>query len=479
MLVKNRAPVTYEEWIDDGYIIIPCMRGTPIVKDWTNPNFKITKEEWKNNYRHCEIALRLDHNIDLDIDNALVKRFIDQYVRSCGAISGRGGNPRSHYWWKGTLDFTQFKLPKELKDRYEDLPHGSMLCELRNGSDRYTIVPESKHSKANEIVKWEKYVGINEYTGDLRADVGKVALSTALCLLYAPQGQRDAYCTAVAGVLLKHTTWDIEDVDEFVYNLATESNDEEASKRMAKGTSGQKANKNLGIPKLAEIIGCSPKVVSELFKWVGAKHVAGKEIAQESIGDIIEYGSDRYIVKVNTLLEGELKEKQIIVDGPTLMNQKLFYDAVISKASLWVPKMPPKDFETIMRQKYEKRTKSDDYVEEAEEELRFVKHFKNYIRQVKAYSDKKELAQYGLPYFNNPKNFLEFNLDNFEDYLESKKVNLNRVDLVLKIQRVLKAKKKRGKFHEKSCVSWRIDSPDIDKEDITVEGDFKEITNDS
>jgi hypothetical protein len=283
----------------------------------------------------------------------------------------------------------------------------------------------------------------------------------------------------VAGVLLKHTTWDIEDVDEFVYNLATESNDEEANKRMAKGTSGQKANKNLGIPKLAEIIGCSPKVVSELFKWVGAKHVAGKEIAQESIGDIIEYGSDRYIVKVNTLLEGELKEKQIIVDGPTLMNQKLFYDAVISKASLWVPKMPPKDFETIMRQKYEKRTKSQDYVEEAEEELRFVKHFKNYIRQVKAYSDKKELAQYGLPYFNHPKNFLEFNLDNFEDYLESKKVNLNRVDLVLKIQRVLKAKKNRGKFQDKSCVSWRIDSPDIDKEDITVEGDFKEITNDS
>ena len=75
MLVKNKAPVTYEDWIDAGYIIIPCMRGTPIVKDWTNPNFKITKEEWKNNYRHCEIALRLDHSIDLDIDNDLVKRF--------------------------------------------------------------------------------------------------------------------------------------------------------------------------------------------------------------------------------------------------------------------------------------------------------------------------------------------------------------------------------------------------------------------
>ena len=58
--------------------------------------------------------------------------------------------------------------------------------------------------------------GLNEYTGDLRADVGKVALSTALCILYAPQGQRDAYCTAIAGVLLKHAQWDVNEIDEFI-----------------------------------------------------------------------------------------------------------------------------------------------------------------------------------------------------------------------------------------------------------------------
>ena len=87
--MNKTAPVTYEQWIDSGRIIIPCMKGTPIVKDWSNPNFKITKEQWKNNYSHCEIALRLDEDIDLDIDNELVKRFVPRYVKSLNAISGR------------------------------------------------------------------------------------------------------------------------------------------------------------------------------------------------------------------------------------------------------------------------------------------------------------------------------------------------------------------------------------------------------
>ena len=61
--------------------------------------------------------------------------------------------------------------------------------------------------------------------------------------------------------------------------------------------------------------------------------------------------------------------------------------------------MKPADFEEIMRRKYEAREKSNNYVEEAEEDLRFIKHFKNYISEEKAYT-KKELAYFGLPYYN-------------------------------------------------------------------------------
>ena len=129
-----------------------------------------------------------------------------------------------------------------------------------------------------------------------------------------------------------------------------------------------------------------------------------------------------------------------------------------------------------MRRKYEAREKSKDYVEDAEEDLRFIKHFKNYIAEEKAYTNKKELANFGLPYYNTQKNTLEFNLDKFEDYLHRQKVNLLRVDLVIKCQKILKAKKNHGKFNNKSCVSWRILNHAVSTEDLIVEGEYKEIT---
>ena len=473
---KNSGPVTYDQWIDLGRVIIPCLRGKPVVSDWSNPNFKITKEEWNQKYLNHEIALRLDEDIDFDIDNPLVKRFIGNYIKDSGNVFGRNSNPTSHFIWKGKSTFKQFILPTELKEYCKIFPHGSTLCEIRTDSKHYTIVPGSRHSKAPETVTWEKYNNLNEYPGNLNNDLRKVALSTALCILYAPGGSRDAYCTAIAGALLKHTEWSEEDINEFIYNIAIAANDDEADKRKSKGTTGKKAGRKFGLPKLAEIIGCSTKAISDIFSWIGVQQAVSEE-ARQSIGDIIEYGSDRYIVKINAVVQGEPTEKEIIVDGPTLMNMKLFYDAVISKASVWIPKMPPKDFETIMRRKFEGREKSTHYVSEAEEDNKIIKHFTNYITEVKAYTNKKELALYGMPYFNTKTSELDFKLDKFEDYLQRQKVNLPRVDLVLKVQRILKAVKNRGKYDNKSCVSWTIKDHYIEKEDLIVEGEYEEIEN--
>ena len=472
---KINEPKTYDQWIDLGRIIIPCLKGKPNVPGWSKPDFKISKEEWKKKHTHCAMGLRLDQDIDFDIDNDLTKRFINKYAKSSDAIYGRPSNPKSHYWWKGQLPKKQFVLPKELERYYEKFPHGATLCEIRSSSSQYTIVPESKHSKADENVKWEKYEGINEYPGDLNADLRKIALSTALCILYASQGHRDNYCAAVAGVLLKHTKWSEEEINEFVYNLALESDDNEAEKRKSKGSSGKKASRNLGMPKLAEIIGCSTRAVAELFSWVGVEYAAGKETAQESIGDIIEYGHDRYIVKINAFVNGVLEEKKIRVDGPTLMNQKLFYDEVIKQSSVWIPKMKPADFEIIMRKKYENRTQSEDYDEEASEDFVFIKYFSQYINKERAFTDKINLLEYKRPHFDMAKKSLEFNLDSFEDFLVEKRIKIKRADLVLDIKKILKAKKKHGKVNGKSCVSWRIKDYEIDKSNLVIDGEYEEV----
>ena len=213
-----KKPITYEDWLDLGHVIVPTDQKKSRVS-WKAEDFSLTKEEWKKNYTHCEIALRLDQDVDLDVDNALAKRFIPTYIKACDAVSGRKGNPVSHYWWSGKAEFKQYILPKDLENYYEDFPHGATICEIRHEAKRYTIVPESKHSKAQETVKWERYDGITPYQGNLKNDIGKIALSTALCITYASAGQRDAYCTAIAGVLLKHTDWIESEIDNFVFEI--------------------------------------------------------------------------------------------------------------------------------------------------------------------------------------------------------------------------------------------------------------------
>ena len=70
--------------------------------------------------------------------------------------------------------------------------------------------------------------------------------------------------------------------------------------------------------------------------------------------------------------------------------------------------MKPGDFETIMRKKYENRTQSKNYVEEANEDLVFVKYFTQYIKKEQAFTDKVNLLEYRRPHFDMTKKSLEF-----------------------------------------------------------------------
>jgi len=479
--VNERAPNSYDQWIDLGRRIIPCLKGKPEVTKWSDPNLEITKEEWKNKYPHSAIALRLDEDIDFDIDNPLVKRFIEKYIKSCGAISGRPTNPSSHYWWKGKLNYAKFALPKQFEEMYKKFPHGATLCEIRSGNGFYTIVPKSLHSKANEYVQWEKYEDIKHYPGDLDADLRKVALSTALSILYAAQGSRDEYCTAIAGVLNKHTEWTEEEINEFVLNIAEVSDDNEANERSKKGTTTKKGGKSFGMPKIAQIWNCDVKVVAEIFGWIGIKYESVQ--GASAIGDIIEYSKDRYEVQVFSNKDGEIKEVKVLVDGPTLLNSKAFYDQVITNAQVWLPKMKPVDYEKIMKIKFDQRKKAgiDDYIddEEASEDRKFIKNFVQYLIKDKVYRDKKEFFNYKLPYYDKHSDQLHINIDRYEDFLESKKINLDRVDLIKKLKDVLTARKVNGKYKGESCPSWAIQNPNnwinLESEEILLEAEDAEV----
>jgi hypothetical protein len=474
----NKGPITYEDWYDLGYTLVPCEGGRPTVKNWSDLDFKITKEEWKNKYLDKEIGLRLDNVVDLDLDNTRAKVFANKYLPNCGTISGREHNPASHYWFKERLPAQKFSLPKDLERYVAHAAHGQCLCEIRSTETCYTIVPGSLHSKHRELVRWEKYTGFNKYVGDLNKILRKIALATALSILYAPKGQRDEYCTAIAGVLIKQTDWDDNEINDFIYDIAVESNDDESENRKNKGSTTRKSKKPFGMPKLAEIMECRTESIATIFSWIGVQDkslVQVKQIADDSMGEIVEYGDDRYKIEVTGKLEGKVFNKTITVDGPTLMNQLKFYDAVVTQAQVWIPKMKAAQFEEIMRMKFESRTKSKDYVVEAAESNKIKKHFTNYIKLKKAYTSKSELFNYGNPYLNQRADELEFSLNGFEDYLEEQRVGYKkRVDLVLLVQDVLNARRKTGTYLTKSLVSWVIKNPEIQNEDILLAGESEE-----
>ena len=54
---------------------------------------------------------------------------------------------------------------------------------------------------------------------------------------------------------------------------------------------------------------------------------------------------------------------------------------------------------------------------------------------------------------------------------------MERVDLVMKVQNILKAENYHGKYKEKSCVSWKIKGEGISNEKIIWEGEAVVIEN--
>jgi len=475
----NKEPINYMDWLDLGRVIIPCLKGTPKVKKYTDPDFKIEKDIWSRDHETAEIALRLDHDIDLDIDNEFVKRFINYYIKDCGAVFGREGNPTSHYLWtnRNQTPFKQFKLPDEFAKDYEAFPHGSMICELRTEKKRYTIVPGSLHSKSKTNVRWEKFEEIREYQGNLSIDVGKVALSAALTIIYPSTGSRDEYCTAIAGILVKNTDWTDDEINDFVSRIAEHADDDGYAQRLKKGTSSRKTNRKFGINKLHEITGYSHKNLQGLFNWIGIFKDISLQVSKDTIEKIEEYGANRYYVHLNVPQKSvngpglETVKKKIWIDGESLMNLKLFCDIAMSQAKVWIPRMTPKEFEEIMMAKFYNREKSKEYVQEAEEDSQFKMFFLNYLDSKGVYMDKEQLAVYKLPYYNQEKRTIEFDLSNFEKELMKNRINLKRPDLVQKVQTILKGKRDRGKYKNKSCVAWVISGEKIEENKLIWEGE--------
>ena len=282
--------ITPAEYLNKKYPIIPCNGKIPKVKAWQKTNFTI--DDFKNG---DNIGLKLAEATDLDIDNQIAHKFIRKYIAPSSAIFGRKSNPNSHILFKGKSKYKKFFLPECFEKYFKNFPHGSTLIECRSGIDKQSIVPGSKIN--GEDVEWKVYEGLSPYPGNIFLDVGKVALATALSILYPPKGNRGDWCYSIACILASYTKWTEEEIDEFIEHLAENSSDENAKNKKGKGTHARKQIINGGrlmmFNTMKNILGLDNALgLYNIFSWVGIKPPNAKlEEMKERIVFILDSSS--------------------------------------------------------------------------------------------------------------------------------------------------------------------------------------------
>jgi hypothetical protein len=443
---KDDAPVTPKDYIDLGLSVTPCNGKQPVVKNWQERGLQI--EVWNHKYKGFNIGLLGKDVTNLDIDNPVIKKFIEVYLKTCGAVYGRMSNPRSHYLFKGELPFKKYTMPAELAHYMKDNPHGVTLLEIRSGKDKQSIVPGS--TIAGEDVVWDKFAGINSYPGNLEEDISIIVLSTALSILYPPKGDRDDYCTAIAGVLSQGTDWSEDNINNFIYNLAVRSGDDEANKRMAKGTNAKNPKtKNLGLIHLAEILNCSVKTVAGLFSWVGVKD-SGSLFTELKV-----YETDpKY---------WQLKYKGTwitIMDSAMLLSYTKLSILILEKCYEIAPVVTPKDWKAIVADLLKNVVKID-----APQEASYYGHvglvFLNFLDRWKA-EDRIHLGTSGT-WLNPDDSCYYFRLDDLTATLQSKRISYELRKLTHYLREEHSAVPAKLTINKKEIRCWKVHKDELKK----------------
>ena len=270
---------TPEDYLKNGHNITPCGAEDktgefnpkrPKLKDWPKQKATLKDFNGKDN-----IGMIHDQDINIDIDNLQVKGFIKLgYLKPGGSVYGRNSNPESHYVFKGQTEYKKYSLPEELNNWTKDFPHGNTLLELRSGPTKQSIVPGSTIN--GEAVEWKNFKELKAYPGDIQGDVALIAFMTGMSIIYPSSGNRDDFCYAIACILARGTELEDTVIDDIVYDIACQSNDEEATKRRGKGSHARKQIKIGGHIKgyntLQEILGLENiRPLCILFNWAGVE----------------------------------------------------------------------------------------------------------------------------------------------------------------------------------------------------------------
>ena len=250
---NDGAPRNYMEWLELGYTVFPCSSdGVPLLVQWQKQiiNLKThSKIIDKNNWKSGVLGVRLDDLVDLDIDNPIMQKFLDEIV--CGATFGRRSNPLSHLLCKGTTENISYTVPEGFAKYFKKFAHGTRLLDIRSGEGHFTYVPGSipPKKKGSEKLEWNKFTSFQEFDSLLLKKLSEICLWTALSIMFPEKGSRDEYMSSIAGILVHHTDWTDEKIGQGLFKLALHSGSTNPSRYIIKASKARDdKTKSFGIP---------------------------------------------------------------------------------------------------------------------------------------------------------------------------------------------------------------------------------------
>jgi hypothetical protein len=338
---QSRAYPAALALIKRGIEVVPVVRhGKAGVANWDK--LKVTPENAAYHFSgEQNLGVRLGAAsgglVDIDLDCQEAVAISQRLLPPTDMISGRAGNPCSHWFYRSDLHESE----KSASIQYRDLD-GTVICELRTGGDgaaALTVVHPSVHP-SGELIEWFEDGEPANVCGDaLKRAIAKCASASLLSRHWPAEGARHNVALTLDGFLTR-LDWSKEERQQFIEVVATVAGDDEVKDRInVSNRTEQKladSKKVRGFPAMREAFG--KDVAALIAMWLGYAGFENEVLLAEMNAKftVVQDGGKvfvlRFDLQVQTRGDGRVVHQRLV---PTFMSFGDFYNYYKNKV-VWI-----------------------------------------------------------------------------------------------------------------------------------------------
>jgi len=270
---REETPPTLESaasLLNRGYAVIPAPAGEKGIQRGGWKDERHTGADLPRVFKPGDNIAVLNgepsgNRIDVDLDCNGAVALAEDFLPPTGEVFGHTTRPRSHRIYR----VTSGTLPKSKKFATPGRG-GETLVEIRS-TGSYTLAPGSRHPDG-DVYRWDSEgEPASVDGGELSKCMARLAAATLVVRNYPGRGNRHNMVLALAGVLLRNSDWEVDEVEHFIRAVAVAAGDTEVEDRLAAvHSTAEKLSADeptTGLPTLADALG---QDAAKLFKkWLG------------------------------------------------------------------------------------------------------------------------------------------------------------------------------------------------------------------